>query len=583
MSRKTVFTVVGLIAALAFGAGYLAHRPVVGPVAGGRQILYYVDPMHPAYRSEKPGIAPDCGMQLAPVYADGVASAEGDAGLPPGSVRITPGSRQLIGVMTAVVESAPVNYPVRLLGRVVPDEGRIYRVNSSIAGFVKEISPVTTGAFVKRDQYLASVYSPDLYAPINSYIFSLNSIDRQQKLTPENIKIMRQDVNIRGNRNALINIGMSETQLDEILKTRYNREVIDIRASEGGYVLSRNISLGERFERGVEFYRIVDLSRVWIMADIFENEASYFTPGVRCTVRLPQRNLSFSARVGSVLPLYDPATRTLKVRLEAENSAMVLRPEMFVNVELPVSLPAVVTVPREALLDSGLKQTVFVDRGNNIFEPRIVEAGRHFGERVEIVKGLTPGEKIVIAGNFLLDSESRLKSGTSGLSGTPGKDPVCGMALDEEKARGVGLTREYGGKSYFFCSPEDMVKFNKEPRRYSGAGAVTPTTSADPSGGAVMKPMKMDHGSGSGGMPPSRSKGSSGMNGMDPMTPGLGSGRERRNFPTPLDDPGEMSGSGGMPDTPPASSAVPPAPEREVPNLSTINIPPAKTTPPHVR
>jgi membrane fusion protein, copper/silver efflux system len=589
MKRRTLSLVIGIVAVIAFGAGSLVSRPG-GKVTrgGGRTILYYVDPMHPAYKSDKPGIAPDCGMQLEPVYADGGSSGQTGATLPPGAVQINQERQQLIGVRTAVVEKAPVSYQVRVLGRVVPDETRVYRINSSLSGFVKSVSNVTTGTFVKRDQYLASIYSPELYALINSYIFSLNAIDRQNKLTPENINLFRKDVNVRSNRNSLINIGMSETQLEEVLRERYNKEVIDIRSTEAGYILARNISLGERFERGVEFYRIADLSQVWVMADIFENEASYFTPGVRCTVRLPQRNLNFTGRMASVLPLYDPVTRTLKVRLETVNTGMVLRPEMFVDVELPVTLPAAITIPREALLDSGLKQTVFVDRGNGIFEPRPVEAGRHFGDRVEIVKGLVAGEKIVISGNFLMDSESRLKNTAAGINGTPGKDPVCGMALDQDQARAAGLTRQFAGKTYYFCGPEDRATFDKAPQRYTGPGAKSepmsmgsgtmsqpsPQTMLPPVSGSMGTTMKSPAGGATRKQTPQPTAGRKGMNTMTPLKSDSG---EHRNFPALLDEPGQKAGAEAM------EEEVPPAPPattyREVPSLNSIKMPPLKVTP----
>lgn len=469
---KKSYLVTGIVIALAaFLAGYLASGRNGTSSSGGRKILYYVDPMHPAYKSDKPGIAPDCGMQLEPVYADGGGPDKGGAMLPAGAVRVSPEQQQLIGVRTATVEQGPVSHTVRVLGRVVPDENRVYRINSSLQGYVHNVSPVTTGTFVKRDQYLASIYSPELYSFINSYIFAINSVDRQNVLTPEDIPRLRKDPNIRGSRNTLINVGMSETQLDEILKTRRNPELIDLRATYGGFVLQRNISLGERFERGTVFYQIADLSKVWVYADIFEKEITYFTPGARCTLRLPHRNISFTGRVSSVLPLYDAATRTLKVRLEVDNTGLVLRPEMFVEVELPVSLPSAILVPRDAVLDSGLKRSVFIDRGNGVFEPRPVETGKYFGDRVEIVRGLAPGEKIVVSGNFLLDSETRFRNAAAGIYGTPGRDPVCGMALDEERARSAGLSRQYGGKTWYFCSPEDMAKFDKAPQRYSAASA----------------------------------------------------------------------------------------------------------------
>ena len=582
MKNRTTLLIILVVAIAAFLGGYLiSGARGKSPSAGGRKVLYYVDPMHPAYKSDKPGIAPDCGMQLEPVYADGAPATGTDATLPPGAVRITSESRQLIGVRTATVQKAPLSHTVRVLGRVAPDENRVFRINASIQGFVHSISPVTTGSFVARDQYLASIYSPELYSIINSYIFSLNAIDRQNKLTPEMIKTIRKDVNIRNQRNSLLNIGMSETQLNDIERERYNKEVIDIRATEPGFVLNRNISLGERFDRGAEFYRIADLSKVWILADLFENEVAYFAPGARCTVRLPGRNLTFPARVGTVLPLFDPATRTMKVRLEVDNTGMVLRPDMYVDVELPVTLPATMAVPREAVLDSGLKQTVFVDRGNGVFEPRPVQTGRNVGDQVEILNGLVPGEKIVVSGNFLLDSETRLRNATAGISGTPGRDPVCGMALDEERARAAGLTRQFGGKSWYFCSPEDMAKFDKAPQRYTGPNAVVEPMPKDHNGEAS-KPMAH---------PPAKGAAPAPMTPMAMPAPAGKSGRDarswmndadghRRNIPEPMDEPGRKDETMEE-EAPPRPLPAPPPPP---PSFSSIKVkpvvPPADTPAP---
>jgi YHS domain-containing protein len=200
---------------------------------------------------------------------------------------------------------------------------------------------------------------------------------------------------------------------------------------------------------------------------------------------------------------------------------------MFVNVEIPISLPEMIAVPSEAVLDSGLKKTVFVDRGNGWFEPRQVETGRSLGDRVEILRGLTRGEKIVVSGNFLIDSESRLKQASAGIFGKPGRDPVCGMALDEDRAKAAGLTRQYGGKSFYFCSPEDMAKFDKAPQKYANStGAVEPMTMPHGSG-----TMPMTHGDGKMTMPAMKgtSKSATGDGGMPmewgydgkPVVPGI--------------------------------------------------------------
>jgi YHS domain-containing protein len=207
-------------------------------------------------------------------------------------------------------------------------------------------------------------------------------------------------------------------------------------------------------------------------------------------LELPYQSRTMTARVSQALSQVDPVSRTTRVRLEADNPGYVLRPDMFVNVEIPLTMAETISVPTEAVLDSGLRKTVFVDRGNGWFEPRPVETGRSLGDRTEILRGLTPGEKIVVSGNFLIDSESRLKQASSGIFGKPGRDPVCGMALDEDRAKAAGLTRQYGGKTWYFCSPEDMAKFDKNPQKYAnGSGAVEPMI-MPPGSGA----MKMEHG-----------------------------------------------------------------------------------------
>ncbi|HSA96321.1 MAG TPA: YHS domain-containing protein, partial [Acidobacteriota bacterium] len=154
---------------------------------------------------------------------------------------------------------------------------------------------------------------------------------------------------------------------------------------------------------------------------------------------------------------------------EAENPGYVLRPDMFVDVELPVTLEATLAVPADAVLDTGLKRTVFVDRGGGFFEPREIETGRRLGNTVEIVKGLTAGERIVVSGTFLIDSESRMELAAAGMTGNLSQDPVCGRPVSVKKAAEAGRTAVYEGTTYYFCSDEDKDLFLKDPRKYAGS------------------------------------------------------------------------------------------------------------------
>jgi YHS domain-containing protein len=206
---------------------------------------------------------------------------------------------------------------------------------------------------------------------------------------------------------------------------------------------------------------------VWILLDVFENETKYLKPGVKSRVSLPGQQLVFEAVVSHVLPLFDPNTRTMKVRLEAENPKYTLRPDMFVDVELPVELPATLSVPTDAVLDTGLKKTVFIDRGGGFFEPREVETGWRLGNKVEITRGLAPGERVVVSGTFLIDSESRLELAAAGMSETISQDPVCGLQVSVKKAIQSGRKTVYEGKTYYFCSDECKARFDEDPKRYA--------------------------------------------------------------------------------------------------------------------
>ncbi len=376
-----------------------------------------------------------------------------------GAVKISPEKQQMIGVRIDQVEKTPGSDTLRALGRVAIDENRIYRLVTLVEGWVREIRGGTTGSIVKKDQLLATFYSRDIFTPQQSYVYALNSLDRVKK---EGMDIQTKN-QIQTAEDTLFALGMEEGQIREIAKDRKTTRDIEIRAPISGLVVQRNIYPRQRFERGTEWYRIADLSRVWILADVFEKEANYFRPGAHVQITLPHQQKKFQAVVSDTPPQFDPNTRTLKVRLEADNPGFILRPDMFVDVEFPVKLPAAITVPADAVLDSGIRKTVFVEAGNGIFEPREVETGWRIGNRVEIVSGLKPGERIVISGNFLIDSESKLGMAAMGMQTTFTKDPVCGQEVSPKKAEKAGRKSTLAGKTYYFDSDECKEQFEKNP------------------------------------------------------------------------------------------------------------------------
>ena len=203
-------------------------------------------------------------------------------------------------------------------------------------------------------------------------------------------------------------IGLSESQLHELAHTRTPSREIQLRAPTRGVVVHRDAEVGQRFERYAELFRIADLSRVWVLADVHSQDAALITAGQKAELAIPGGR-RLKARVGTAPPQFDRDSRTFKVRLEAANPRLELRPEMVLDVEIEAVLPDGIVVPVEAVLDTGARTIVYVDRGEGRFEPRPVETGWRAGERIEIKAGLAEGERIVLSGQFLLDSESRLR------------------------------------------------------------------------------------------------------------------------------------------------------------------------------
>ncbi len=450
----------------------------------GKAVLYYQCPMHPGFKSDKPGIAPCCGMQMEPVYAGGSSSAAvSEPPLPSGTIRISPEKQQTIGLRTGLAAKNGPSRTMRVLGRISADETRVYRVRAAVKGWIRETYDNAVGSLVEKDQTLALFYTPELVGAEQSFFDSLSAIERFGATSKE-VNTIRVTSYVRGwsPGDVLRNLGMSEVQLEELKKTRQAAPAIRIVAPGTGFVISRTIAPGLKVDEGEELYRIADLRRVWILADIFENEGRYLHPGTAATAFQPQLGRSFKATVSHILPLFDPATRTLKVRLEADNPGYVLRPDMFVDVEFPLNLPAALSVPTEAVLDTGMNKSVFVDRGNGFFERRLVETGWRLGGRVEITKGLTEGERIVVSGNFLVDSESRLQETAAAArsaasqdpaGSNPGtaakvKDPVCGMEIEIGKAKGNST---YQGKTFYFCTDECKKSFDSNPQQYSTKAA----------------------------------------------------------------------------------------------------------------
>jgi len=398
-------------AAFLAGTWYARRGDVSAAAPEARAVLYYVDPMHPGYKSDKPGTAPDCGMALQPVYSDRAPLASPEAMNVPVGIGLTPERQQLIGVRVSPVTAAAADETLRVYGRVTADENAVQRVDVGIDGFVREVSTVTTGSEVRKDQWLATFSAPELRQPIQGYLIAVELFERAKKESDGHGSMDVAAAGVQQNADRLLTLGMSSVQIDEIARTRQVPHAFTINAPAGGFVLARNVARGQKFGRGDELYRIADLRRVWVVADLPGADAGYVREGSMAEVSVPGRGAPLRGRVSRDLrPEFNPETQSAKLRLEVDNPGFTLRPDMFVNVDLRVALPPAIAVPVDAVVDEGLKKIVFVERGAGMFEPRPVETGWVFGGRVQILSGLVPGDRVVVDGTFLLDAETRLRS-----------------------------------------------------------------------------------------------------------------------------------------------------------------------------
>jgi Cu(I)/Ag(I) efflux system membrane fusion protein len=456
---KTLFALALL--ATTFAGGYVVRAiKHSGSSAAGRHILYYVDPMHPAYKSDKPGVAPDCGMTLEPVYAEEGAAPTGTTGqrilhyrdpqhpeytaaepglnpetgntlepvyasashpaAPPGAIRISPERQQLIGVKFATVELGGTARMLRTAGKVAVDETRVGHVHTRIEGWIEKVFVDFTGDVVKKGDPMLTIYSPEMLASQEELLLAA----RAREVMPSLVNAARRRLQLWE---------LSDDQIEQVLRTGQPIRNITVHAPMNGVVTERKAFPNQKVTPDSDLYTITDLNRIWIVADVFESDITAIRVGDAGHITFANGTAPpVVARVSYIQPQVDPMTRTLKVRLDASNPDLRMKPEMFVNVELSVAGAPQLTVPADAVLDTGDRQTVFVDLGNGYLEPRQIAVAGRSGDRVTIARGLSAGERVVSSGTFLVDSESQLKAAANGMGapqhqhGAPAATPPHG-------------------------------------------------------------------------------------------------------------------------------------------------------------
>ena len=383
----------------------------VSAAPGERKVLYWYDSMNPSMRSDKPGKAAD-GMDLLPMYAETSQSMEG---MPPGTVMISSTKQQLVGVRTSVVTREPLSRTIRAVAQVQLDETKIARIHVKTAGWVEQVSVDFIGKLVRKGQPLFSVYSPDLVATQQEYLIARRA---QKDLGSSSLPEVSQGAEalLASAGERLRRWDITEEQIKKLDETGQISRAITIYSPIDGFVMKREVFERTYITPETELFEIADFSTVWVNAEIYEYEVQSVRVGQSAQMTLSYfPGKSYFGKVAYIYPTVDPMTRTVKVRLEFRNTDFQLKPDMFAEVQLNIAYGMQTVVPQEAVLDSGTEQIVFVAHGDGYFEPRQVQIGARVGERVIVLSGLKPGETIVTSGNFLIDSESRLKSAMGGM------------------------------------------------------------------------------------------------------------------------------------------------------------------------
>lgn len=385
--QLSIVLAIALLAGFAL-AWWLKPAGEVPPEAEAeREILYWVAPMDPTYRRDRPGKSP-MGMDLIPVYADGAD----DPGAEP-AIRISPAVINNIGVHTEAVERGRLARNLRGVGRVTPNEHRVSHVHVRTEGWIEQLAVHTEGAHVEEGDILFRFFAPALVSAQDEFIHALAS---------------GQAARIDATRRRLMALGLLPVQIDRLQDTREVRRLIEVKAQHSGYVSALNVRHGMFVTPELMVMSTTDLSEVWVDVDVFERQIGWLESGQSARMRLefaPERE--WTGQVDYVYPMLREATRTARVRLAFDNPDLELKPGMYASVTIEAEpRERALHVPTQAVIRTHGGDRVIVALGEGRFRPAEVRVGMESGGRTEILAGLAEGEQIVTNSQFLLDSEA---------------------------------------------------------------------------------------------------------------------------------------------------------------------------------
>jgi multidrug efflux pump subunit AcrA (membrane-fusion protein) len=411
-SAGRFFCIIAMIATAAIPVFFSCDKkPAIGTDQSAQEIVYHC-PMHPDYMSHTPGNCPICGMKLVSVKS---TAQDKNGTVPPyqehdsnNAVRIDPAIVQNSGVRTEKAAIRNLTMTVRTSANVVPDERRIKIITTKIRGYVEELHVNYTGQRILKGQPLYDIYSPDLVSAQSEYIQAYRNA-----VNEDSGKLLQSA------RQRLLNWDVTEEQIMALEKLGTAQKNMTVVSPASGIVAEKAIVEGQNVEPGMQLYKIIDYSRVWVEGAIYQQDVQFVKTGQKGTVELdyyPGRR--FEGTVSYIAPELDIESRTLKVRLDIVNTPDYrIRPGM--NASLTLYIPATqgaVAVPDQAIIRSGLRNIAVIAKGNGYFEPREVKTGRSAGGYTEITHGIMEGEDIVVSSQFLIDAESNLRTAVAKMS-----------------------------------------------------------------------------------------------------------------------------------------------------------------------
>jgi membrane fusion protein, copper/silver efflux system len=392
----------------------------------------YTCAMHPFIIKDSPGSCPICGMQLIKKIAEAQTTAaqtpeQTQQAAMLAHVSLSPTQRVMANVATVAVARMPLSREIAATGIVQYDQSRQAKVTAWVAGRIDRLHVNTVGAYVSKGKPVAEVYSPDLVSAQQEYLLALKSRNQFKNSTIQSIAQGGEGL-VGSARQRLKLMGVKDAQIATLEKGGEPNLRIPIYTPLSGIVIEKIVQEGQYVNLGDPLFAIADLSTVWVEVEVYENEFPFVKLGQSVSITSQSYpGKPFTGRVSFIYPFLDPKTRTVKVRVEMPNPGLKLKPDMFVNALIKTPLGPTLAIPASAVVDTGKRQVVWVEKEAGMFEPRDVQVGARVGDRVQILSGLAQGEKVAASGGYLIDSESQLKGG----GGSP--EAMPGMKMDQPK------------------------------------------------------------------------------------------------------------------------------------------------------